>query len=1121
MRLPHYTLERSTIGIQFVSSCARRGCALGTKQFSLITGLFLIGFLPLSAQVQREPRERIAERGLPIVFEPAASQRDTSVSMIGRMAGATVGFRPAAIDVYAGKQSSGFEISFDGAGSAAPRGADLEQSWTNYLLGNNPVQWRTHVANYGKVVYSNLYAGVDAVFYGNGDHLEHDFIVKPGADYRQIRMRFPRGARVDLNKDGALIVRAPGDSLQMKAPFIYQDVDGKRQERRGAFRVLPGGDIGFTVANYDPNVDLIIDPALIFSTYLSQYSSDGVAIAVDAIGNSYVTGFASLGYPVTEGAFSGCAACASNTTYTFVSKLSADGTKLIYSTLLGGNSFAQSTGIAVDANGDAIVSGWTAASNFPTKSGQPILPQDNNYVGFLVSLSPDGSSLNYGTLLSSSPTATHTSMTYATAVALDSAGNAYVTGETGSGFFISNGALNQVATGSITNNFDVFLAKFGPSGSLVYSAVLGTADPQNGGGGPIGASALAVDSAGDAYVTGQAGALWPTTSGAYLNQISGSNPYAAPFVIKVAPDATSVVYSTYLDYAYAMSGISVLANGNVFVVGNGAGTSYPTTPNAYEQNNGNGTSFLSELNASGSLLVYSTMVCGGSCTVNGMAIDSKGNIWLAAQTSNLLFPLAMPLQSILPIGITGVGPVSALSEFDPAGQTLEFSTFLGGVAPGYASSVAIDPSLRVYVSGAAEYGLYTTAGVYAGSVPVPAPAYASSTYAYVAVVDPTVAAPALCASPNSSLSFATAVGSYTENMLTIKSCGADPLSITGVTTSLADFSVPASENECIQTLPAGQSCTLYVRFTPTVAGSQSATLSIASNSPIPAVLSMSGNGLTAPIMTLSATSITFGPQLVGTESAPQTITINNTGDAALNGIGFGMLAADEPIFPLTYTCGPSLGPGASCTFSVAFKPASTGTTTATMTVENSSGLPFQQVTLTGTSPQSPFLIGTQTGGSMSSTVTAGSTATYELTITPAGGYSGTVNLSCSSLPANASCTFNPSSLALAGGTAANFMLSVATESTETAAVVHTAGLGVVLAGLLFLMPLKQNRKVTIILICLGAALLIASVSACGGSSSASSNPQSAKVSPGTYTIQVVASDASGNQLTQNITLVVQ
>lgn len=1107
--------------MQLAQLCRR--CTVIRKRLIVMVYL-LLGSVVVKAQVQGiSHRTPNTQNALPVVFEPAAPQRDGSVALIGRVAGGTVEFRPSAISIHSSrKEIRSFEIDFDGAKSTIPRGADLQQSQTNYLLGNDPAHWRTHVSNYAKVFYSNLYPRIDAVFYANGNYLEHDFIVKPGADYRQIRMRFSGGSRIHLNNDGSLLMTMGGDSLRMDAPSIYQNEDGKTYRRNGAFRALPNGDVGFMVESYNPNFDLVIDPVLIFSTYLSPLGADGLGIAADANGNSYVTGYATLGYPVTTGAFSGCATCTTNNVVTFVSKLSADGSKLLYSTVLGGNSFAQPTGIAVDANGDAIVSGWTGATDFPTKSGQSILPQANNDVGFLFSLAPDGASLNYGTLLGPSPTAPTASMTYAAAVAVDSSGNAYVTGQTGEGFFISIGALNQEVKGNGSYNAsNVYLVKFDSTGTLLYSAVLGTADPQNGGGGPIGASAVAVDTTGNAYVTGQAGTLWPITSGAYLNQIAGSMPYATPFVMKVAPDAKSVVYSTYLDYAYVMSGLSVLANGDVFVAGNGAGTSYPTTSNAYESNNGNGTSFLTELNAGGSALVYSTMTCGGSCNVNGMAVDSNGNIWLAAQTNNPAFPLLTPLQSTFPLSQANFEPASALIEFDPTGQTLRFSTFLGGTAPAYASSIAIDANHRAHVSGAAEYGMYTTAGVYAGSVPVPGPGFSLSAYAYVAVVDPTVPSPGLCVAPNTGLAFGPVALSTTADLeLTITSCGGDPLSISGVSTTSSDFSIPAPENGCIGTLPIGQSCTLGVQFTPSAAGSESSTLTIESNSPIPAELNLSGTGMTAPIVSLSATSLTFSPQLVGTESAPQTITLTNTGNGALNGIGFGMMAAYQSIFPITSNCGPSLNPSVSCTFSVAFMPASTGTTATTLIVENGSGLPFQQVSLSGTSPQAPFLVGAQTGGSTTSTVAAGSTATYALKITSAGGYSGSVSFACTGLPANATCTFVPSTLALSGGTAANFTLSILTESTQTASLVGTTGLGVALAGILFFLPLKRNREGVAALICLGAVLLITSLSACGGSSG-TSIPQAAKVAPGTYMINVVASDASGNRMAQSVTLIVQ
>lgn len=149
----------------------------------VIVYLLLGSVVSVKAQVEGISRATIAQSALPIVFEPAASQQDSSIAMIGRVASGTVEFRPSAIAIHSGrKETGGFGINFDGARSTVPRGADLEQSLTNYLLGNDPAQWRTHVSNYAKVVYSNLYPGIDAVFYGNGNHLEHDFIVKPGAD---------------------------------------------------------------------------------------------------------------------------------------------------------------------------------------------------------------------------------------------------------------------------------------------------------------------------------------------------------------------------------------------------------------------------------------------------------------------------------------------------------------------------------------------------------------------------------------------------------------------------------------------------------------------------------------------------------------------------------------------------------------------------------------------------------------------------------------------------------------------------------------------------------------------------------------------------------------------------
>jgi hypothetical protein len=882
------------------------------------------------------------------MFEPAAGQGSPSAAMVARTPELTLEFKPKRVRIVLA--SGGLEIGFIGAQPAMPRGEDLQKSQTNYLVGDDPAQWRTHVPNFRKVIYPGLYPGIDAVFYGNRQRIEHDFVVSPGADYRQIRLHLFHEAHASLGKDGALTIALKDGSLRMQKPTIYQEMDGKRVERGGSFRLLANGDLGFEITSYDRRHALIIDPVLSFATYLSAVASDANLIATDTAGDSYVGGYAGFGYPVTTGAFSGCPGCTTDSAVTFVSKLSPDGTSLIYSTVLGGNNFAQPTGMAVDANGNAVISGWTAATNFPTKSGEPIATQNNNYVGFLVSLSADGSSLNYSTLLGSSPSSGLSTMTYATAVALDSAGNAYVTGETGNGFPTTSGALNQGGGGNSGNDFNVYVAKFSPTGGLLYSAVIGAADPQNGGGGPIGASAIAVDAAGDAFVAGQSGTLWPITSNAYLNQIAGSMPYATPFVTEVAPDAKSLVYSTYLDYGYVVVGLAVLPNGNALVVGNDAEPNYPASATAYQKGSSSGDEpFLAEVNADGSALAYSTVLGDSSTWLYGLAVDAtNGNIWLAGETHNSGFPLVTPLQSTFPTSAFGLpaGPTSLVYQFDPAGETLEFSTFLG-TAAGYGNGIAIDANHRAHVSGAAGYGMYTTPGVYDPAVPVPGQGYSGATYAYAALIDPTIASPAACIIPNTFLNFpTTAVGAPTDETVTVTSCGTEPLTVTGISAGASVFTIPAANNGCTQELTIGQSCTFTVRYSPTAVETDSSTLDVQSNASIPtATIGVQGSGA-APKIAVNYQA-TFDYTMVGQTSAPGILIVSNLGGVplVLNASGtttsgdFRIQGLGDCALPIT----------SNCVLDVYFTPVAPGMGTGSITLaSNDPAHPLYTVQLQGT-----------------------------------------------------------------------------------------------------------------------------------------------------------------------------
>lgn len=389
----------------------------------------------------------------------------------------------------------------------------------------------------------------------------------------------------------------------------------------------------------------------------------------------------------------------------------------------------------------------------------------------------------------------------------------------------------------------------------------------------------------------------------------------------------------------------------------------------------------------------------------------------------------------------GNGPVSVVNQFDPAGQTLEFSTFLGGAAFGYASSVAIDSNHRAHIAGAAQYGMYTTPGVYDGQVPMPAPDN-YPTYAYVALADTTVSAPALYASPNVGLTFTPVpVGTFADQPITVTSCGTQPLTISSASAAASMFTVPASENGCTQAIPVGQNCSLSVRYTPTAAETDSSTLSIQSNASIPlAVMPLTGTGVLVPIAVLSLNSLTFTPHAVGTSSTAHAITLSNTGLAALSVIGIALRGSGAGSFAQTNTCGSTVSAGQSCVISVVFAPIYAGTVSATLWITDNAGTSPQLVNLSGTVPQTPFAITSQSGGSTSSTVAAGQPASYVLSISPANGYSGTVSLTCSNLPVNASCSFAPARIALAGGLSAPFTLTISTVANEPAAMLRTFSL---------------------------------------------------------------------------------
>jgi hypothetical protein len=570
----------------------------------------------------------------------------------------------------------------------------------NYFIGNDPYHWRTKVPTYVKVQYKDVYPGIDLVFYGNQRQLEYDFIVAPGADPTAISLSFSGEDQLVLDRQGDLILHFGDSELRLQKPLIYQLVNGSKQQIPGNYRLHGHHQISFQVAAYDRTNPLVIDPTLSYSTYLGGSSSDqGVSIAVDAAGNAFVTGITqSLNFPTVSGGFQMTLAGPQDA---FVTKLNPTGSGLVYSTYLGGSGDDFGLGIALDSSTNAYVTGGTASTDFPTAGAfQPALAGSPD--AFVTKLDSTGSALLYSTYLGGS------GQDRGSQIALDSAGNAYV-----AGFTVSTNFPTTVGAFDTTFNGggDAFVTKLNPTGSgLTYSTYLGGSVGLNA---TDSAQGIAVDAAGNAYVTGTAESTnFPTTAGAFQTTHAGSTD---AFVTKLNPTGSGLIYSTYLggngfDQGF---GIAIDSIANAYVSGGTSSSNFPTTPGVFQPGyaGGNRDVFMTKLNPTGSGLVYSTYLGGSGDDFGlGIALDSSTNAYVTGGTASTNFPTAGAFQPAL-----GGSFDAFVTKLNATASGVTYSTYLGGssIEATGAARIALDPFSNAYVtSSTASTNFPTTAGAF-------------------------------------------------------------------------------------------------------------------------------------------------------------------------------------------------------------------------------------------------------------------------------------------------------------------------------------------------------------------------------------------------------------------------
>ncbi len=656
-------------------------------------------------------------------------------------------------------------VPFGGNKKPAIVGEGLQEGTVNYFVGRDHTKWRSGIPTYQAVVYQEIYPGIDLKFYGNQRQLEYDVIVKPGADLSKVRFAYEGIKALRVTEEGDLEIGLKGSTVLQKKPVVYQDIAGKRVAVDAGFKLLdavsasaattPSQDeiaspsarhhaaptvaYTFEVASYDKTHTLVIDPVLVYSTYLGGSGNEGgdafgpefpaaldAAIEADAFGYAYVTGATtSVDIGLTSGQFGSRGGHDA-----FVAKLNRTGTGLVFATYLGGSGYDGGHAIAIDPSGNVYLTGETTSPDFPTTPGafDPQCGTDGScnggrYDAFVVKLSPDGVGLVYSTYLGGS------GYDNGHDIAVNLAGNAYVTGTTTPeppsqpDFPTTAGTLADTYQGGWS---DAFVTKLTPDGTgLAYSTYLGGSGRDLGDG-------IALDVGGNVYVTGSTTSdnvamfsFYDNTCGTVAAPCSNTGLFDG-YVARLNAEGNALLYWTYLggsDVDHSL-GIDLVGGWKVYVTGRTSSSDFPTTNGAFDTSYNDGVDqFVAVLNMNDLgwpdyiPLVYSTFLGGdGAEDGHNLVLDpASDSVYVNGGTTSDDFPTTGDavdstcgtdgtcnvkdgyLVKLQPDN-TNENTACAIAGFNDCADLL-YSTYLGGSGEDIGHGLAVDGWGNVYATG--------------------------------------------------------------------------------------------------------------------------------------------------------------------------------------------------------------------------------------------------------------------------------------------------------------------------------------------------------------------------------------------------------------------------------------
>jgi hypothetical protein len=597
---------------------------------------------------------------------------------------------------------------------AEMRGLDASPGRANYFVGNDPAQWHRNVPTYLRVRATDVYPGIHLIHYGNQQHLEYDFEVMPGANPAVIAMRFAGADRLAIEPaSGDLVIQLGTDELRQPKPVIFQDVNGRRQFISGGYVLADERTVKFNVGKYDPELPLIIDPIISYAQYFTENTGDQIwAVAVGKNTDIYVAGetITASGLATTGAFQTNLAGVLAGHGDVMVARLKNASTNKVYVTYLGGWAYEAAYGLAVDAEGAAYVTGYTASTNFPTRSAIQTNVAGGKIPGFTVpaldafitKIDPSGSNLVFSTFYGGTGSGYFGSGDdVGLSVALDASNNVYVAGYTAS----TNFPTANTSRTNLSGLEDAFVVKLDATGTnVIYSMLVGGAGRDYG-------RDLALDANGNPVLVGYTVSTnFPVTPDALqslFNGVTNSTVSEDAFIVRAQPDVGELLYATYLGGTNSdqATRVAIDAAGAIYVAGLTRSSNFPCTStnfvSAVQTNNANADAFVAKFSPALTNLDYAVTFGGtGQDEARGVAVNDAGQATVVGLTTSTNFP-TNAVFGFLDSQNAG-GQDAFLAEINPAGSGFNYSAYLGGADDDVANAITRDAGGNSYVVGVAD-----------------------------------------------------------------------------------------------------------------------------------------------------------------------------------------------------------------------------------------------------------------------------------------------------------------------------------------------------------------------------------------------------------------------------------